>query len=483
MTIEILNAANWHDNSVYGVGALAFTAFLAWKSSNRKDSTPPGPRKLPFVGSILSMPTSRQWEVLRDWEKVYGELIYLEGLGKKILAVNSYSLAHELLVTRATNYSDRGWAPLSDMIGFEWALPNMNYGALWRDHRRAFHRLLNQTQIPNYSTIIVQENVRFLQRLLLDKKNFRDDIKLLFGSLIMLLIKETQKFGEDYMEHSLPGRLLVTTFPSMQYIPSWLPGTGWKSVIASLTRIMLNVKARIKEGIQGDYNVGAATHQCTSNEDDPSYQYEDDLAKNIAGISFVGSTISSAIALVQRKAQEELEAVVGQERVPSFEDLDRLPYLQAVSQGVLPYGVPHTATEDDMLNGYRIPAGTLIFTNNWAIMHDANVFEDPFVFNPERYFKDGKLNTDLLDPMDVVFGYGRRICPGRHLSNAGLTMLAASLLTAFDIKQSIDANGSPIPLKYALESESSLFAFPDKFDCDIVPRSPRHAEMIHNLNL
>jgi cytochrome P450 len=94
---------------------------------------------------------------------------------------------------------------------------------------------------------------------------------------------------------------------------------------------------------------------------------------------------------VQRKAQDELETVVGQERIPSFEDLERLPYLQAVVKElsrwhtVLPYGeymhrsssselagthlslagVPHTATEDDMLNGYRIPAGTLIFTNNW----------------------------------------------------------------------------------------------------------------------
>jgi Cytochrome P450 len=41
-------------------------------------------------------------------------------------------------------------------------------------------------------------------------------------------------------------------------------------------------------------------------------------------------------------------------------------------------------------------------------MHDPKVFEDPMEFKPERYLKDGKLNTDLLDPMDVAFGYGRR---------------------------------------------------------------------------
>ncbi|KAH6899201.1 hypothetical protein BKA70DRAFT_1437683 [Coprinopsis sp. MPI-PUGE-AT-0042] len=53
----------------------------------------------------------------------------------------------------------------------------------------------------------------------------------------------------------------------------------------------------------------------------------------------------------------------------------------------------------------------------------------------------------------------------------------------FDIKPSIGADGKPVPLKYDVKSEASLFAFPKDFDCDIVPRSVRHAEAIRNLNL
>lgn len=108
-------------------------------------------------------------------------------------------------------------------------------------------------------------------------------------------------------------------------------------------------------------------------------------------------------------------------------------------------------------------------------MHDPKVFEDPMEFKPERYLKDGKLNSDLLDPMDVAFGYGRRfvacftrdyshsklkrcrICPGLHLSNAGLTMMTASMLAFIDIKQAIGADGKPVRLKYELVSDSSLF--------------------------
>ncbi|KAH6906083.1 cytochrome P450 [Coprinopsis sp. MPI-PUGE-AT-0042] len=522
MSTDVFRLTNWEGKSAYGLGALALVALLGWKSCRRACPTPPGPRKLPLVGSILSMPTSRQWEVLRDWEKEYGELVYLEGLGQKILTINSFPLAQTLLSSRAANYSDRGWGPLIDLIGFQWSFANMNYGALWRDHRRAFHQLLNQGEVPQYSQIIIQETVRFLQRLILNKKKFRDDINLLFGAVIMRvsygsddieynkeLIQEAQKFGHDFVKYSAPGKLLVSTFPSLQYLPSWFPGTGWKQAVdvlqASCARVRSkpynDLKQRMSEGVQGDYNVAEQLIAALPNEDDPAYQYDDNLAQNVAAINFLGgadTTASSGLALVlalamhpevQKRAQKEVDAVVGTERVPSFEDLERLPYIQAVVKEVsrwhtvVPLGVPHAATNDDDLNGYRIPAGTLVITNNWAILHDPNVFEDPMEFKPERYLKDGKLNTDLLDPMNVAFGYGRRICPGLHLSNAGLTMMVASMLAFFDIKQAIGADGKPVPLKYGLESDSSLIVMPAVFDCDIVPRSPRHAQIIQTLTL
>lgn len=65
--------SNWEGKPIYGFGALALVGLLSWHSSRRLRPTPPGPRKLPLVGNILSMPTSRQWEVIRDWEKEYGQ--------------------------------------------------------------------------------------------------------------------------------------------------------------------------------------------------------------------------------------------------------------------------------------------------------------------------------------------------------------------------------------------------------------------------
>lgn len=58
------------------------------------------------------------------------------------------------------------------------------------------------------------------------------------------LIREMQKFGHDFMEYSPPGKLLVGTFPSLQYLPSWFPGTGWKKVIEDLRSTSGRVRSR-----------------------------------------------------------------------------------------------------------------------------------------------------------------------------------------------------------------------------------------------
>lgn len=74
---------------------------------------------------------------------------------------------------------------------------------------------------------------------------------------------------------------------------------------------------------------------------------------------------------VQRKAQEELDRVLGPNRLPTFEDRDNLPYIEALVKETLrwhpvaPTGIPHLCTEDDLYNGYLIPKGALILPNIW----------------------------------------------------------------------------------------------------------------------
>jgi cytochrome P450 len=133
---------------------------------------------------------------------------------------------------------------------------------------------------------------------------------------------------------------------------------------------------------------------------------------------------------VQRKAQEEIDRVVGTGRLPDVNDRPDLPYIEAIYRELLRYeppltiGIPHSLLEDDVVNGYFIPRGlsisgqfgglgmtynrlgSFVYSNIWAMTHDENVYPDPFTFKPERFFDaDGKLNDDNRV---LAYGFGRR---------------------------------------------------------------------------
>ena len=76
---------------------------------------------------------------------------------------------------------------------------------------------------------------------------------------------------------------------------------------------------------------------------------------------------------VQKKAQEEIDSVVGVDRLPTYGDREHLPYVHALVTEVLrwhnvaPLGVPHRASDDGIINGYFIPKGSIIITNLWWV--------------------------------------------------------------------------------------------------------------------
>lgn len=77
---------------------------------------------------------------------------------------------------------------------------------------------------------------------------------------------------------------------------------------------------------------------------------------------------------VQRRAQEEIDRVVGTDRLPAFDDRAGLPYVEAVVQEVYrthpiaPMGLPHVTTADDVYGGYLIPRGAIIIPNIWFVV-------------------------------------------------------------------------------------------------------------------
>jgi len=180
---------------------------------------------------------------------------------------------------------------------------------------------------------------------------------------------------------------------------------------------------------------------------------------------------------VQRKAQEEIDRVVGQGRLPSFEDRENLPYIDAVVKEALrwhpvaPLGLPHVSTEDDIYKGYLIPKGAMLIAGIWGFLHDPKVFHDPMSFKPERFLGE----NPEPDPHTMSFGFGRRICPGRVLADTSTYLTVAQCLAVFDIAKRVE-NGRTI--ETAAKFLPGIISHPDTFQVDIKPRSPEYEKLI-----
>jgi cytochrome P450 len=177
-----------------------------------------------------------------------------------------------------------------------------------------------------------------------------------------------------------------------------------------------------------------------------------------------------AFPQVQRRAQAELDAVVGRSRLPTFSDAPRLPYVRAIIEEVhrwrpsVPFGLSHAATEDDWYEGMFIPKGTLCVPNVWHCNHDRTVFgEDADEFRPERHLDEsgklisGSVKTVQAGAGHVTFGFGRRVCVGRHLANDTLFINTVRILWAANLESVQDENGKEVELDTSMLVNSGLF--------------------------
>lgn len=164
---------------------------------------------------------------------------------------------------------------------------------------------------------------------------------------------------------------------------------------------------------------------------------------------------------VQKKAQEEIDRVLGNDRSPSWNDEASLPYITACVSEVLRWrtvttlgGIPHAPIEDDNYRGYHIPAGTAITGNVWAIHRHPREFPAPDSFRPER-FLNGLERPYPSKQGHSAFGWGRRACSGEPLAQQSLFTVMARLLWAFDIRPGLE-NVSSVPFPSLMNVTNKL---------------------------
>lgn len=188
---------------------------------------------------------------------------------------------------------------------------------------------------------------------------------------------------------------------------------------------------------------------------------------------------------VLKKAQAEIDAIIGNDRLPIFADRENLPYVDALVtevfrwHSVAPLGLPHRVMQDDTHAGYFIPKGSRVITNIWKFTHDPRIYANPHLFNPDRFISsEGKKSEP--DPRNFCFGFGRRTCPGLHLADTSVFITCAMSLAVFDISKCIK-NG--VIIEPVHENTTGVVSHPKPFRCSIKPRSQRAASLIQDEQL
>jgi len=193
---------------------------------------------------------------------------------------------------------------------------------------------------------------------------------------------------------------------------------------------------------------------------------------------------------VQKRAQEEIERVVGHDRLPTMDDEPNLQYIRACVKESLRWmpttplgGVPHAVTKDDEYMGYQIPKGAGVMINTYTIHMDPKRYPEPRRFNPDRYednlqtAADSANNPDVSQRDHFAFGSGRRICPGMHVAERSLFLGMSRLLWAFNFEPEVDADGKPI-IPDIERLTQGFVCMPEPYQARISPRSKERAELV-----
>jgi len=374
------------------IGLFLFLSFLvalkAFRDHRKRGGLPypPGPRPLPIIGNLLDIPTKYSWLVYTRLAKKHGDVMSFHVLGRVVIILGSTKATKDLLEKRGHIFSDRPVIPIFEMMDVSWSLLLAAYGDPWRLRRKIAERGFRPASLATFR-VLQETRARVLAaRLLESPQEWAAHLELSGLSLPRLcciaqisfffrfqgeqllamtygyeakglddrMIQAANELSDLGSRTSLPGSLMVNEFPFLRHIPEWVPWFSYKPLarfgrglveevrdnpMKFVRENMLNRKTR--HSIALDSLEDAEKFSGSERED-----YETAIAQTLGSMQTAGSDtlVSSMMSLflalflhpdVQRRAQDEIDAVTGGERFPNFEDRPRLPFVDAVCREVL----------------------------------------------------------------------------------------------------------------------------------------------------
>lgn len=437
---------------------------------------PPGPRPLPIIGNFHQLGSAPLHESFAQLSCKYGPLLYLKLGSRNFLIANSVKTAEEILRTQDLNFCSRPKMVAPQKLSYDCLdIAFSPYNEYWREIRKTTVLHLLSTKMVQSFSRIREEEVRRMVDMLSEHAKRSEVVDL--SARIMLLtstIVTRVAFGKWYESGTSESKnfhRMVHVFErslSCLYFGDYFPWLGWlDKLVGKIDR--LDEAFRICDEF---YQELIDEHLCSDRtksmeetdmidillqlREDRSFNIDLDNIKAMlmdlyfASTDTVGTTITLIMtALIKnpramKKAQAEIRSSmkgkhdqVNEKHLASV----KLPYLNAAIKEAMrlyttvPLLLPRETIKESIVNGYEIPAKTLVYVNVWAISKDPDLWEDPDQFLPERFLQGGKKSGVDLKGTDIEltpFGAGRRSCPGITMALSVIEITVANLIYHFD---------------------------------------------------
>nr|QNS29955.1 cytochrome P450 [Nothapodytes nimmoniana] len=470
---------------------LAFIYYLLLRSKSNRTSScsvPQAGGDLPVIGHLHLLGGGQlTHKTLGAMANKYGPLFTIRLGSHKALVVSSWEVARECFTTHDKVFSSRPAISASKLLGYDFAMFGFApYGSYWREMRKIVNlQLLSSKHIDMLKHIRESEVdtcFRELYELWVGNGSRRNGVLVnmiqWFGCMThntaVRMVGGKRYFGinADCDEgKARKVRKVMRDFPYLfgvfvlsDAIPflGWLDFSGYeKAMKRTAKELDILIGGWLEEhkqkrvlGGEGrgeqdfmDVMLSVLGDAKISGFDADTINKATCLNLILAASDTTMVTLTWAISLllnnphVLERAQEEVDAQVGNKRRLKESDIKNLVYLHAIVKETLRLYPPspiiglRSSTEDCIISpGYHVPAGTRLMVNAWKIHRDERVWPEPDMFQPERFLTSHKdIDVNGKNCKLIPFGSGRRSCPGSSVGLHTIHLILASFLHSFDV--------------------------------------------------
>ncbi|WCJ33079.1 cytochrome P450 family 71 subfamily B polypeptide 35 [Euphorbia peplus] len=477
-----------------------FLALRLFSKKNSAKNLPPGPWKLPLIGSLHHLITSLPHRRLKDLAEIYGPIMHLQLGELSNIVISSPETAKEVMKTHDIAFAQRPFLLAASILTYNYSdIAFAPYGDYWRQLRKFCTVELLSTKRVGSFRLVREEQVSKLIRDISSSAGTPINLGMMVNSTIYSILSRTA-FGKIWegeetfissmkvMIDATGGFSLADLYPSVKVV-QYLSGMNSRVVhqhkkIDKIFQSILD-EHRAKKATPSNHSEGSEDFIDVllnlQDQGDLQVPLTDDNIKAVILDMFAGGTETSSTAIewvmselmknpgAMEKAQEEVRRIFGTQGNVDESQLDELKYLRLVIKEALrlhppfPLLLPRECREKCSIYGYEIPMKSKVIVNAWAIGRDPNYWEEAEKFNPER-FLDSSIDYRGTNFEYLPFGAGRRICAGITYGMMNVEFPLAQLLFHFDWKLPTGIT----PENFSMQEVFGI-AVQRKNDLDLIP--------------